>query len=243
MERNELWNLINKFWVDYCRLCHLYAITDYHSVQWKNMKLLQSCIFLQARYRQDKYVDGMLDMDIIGAEIEEFAVIDKTTSRYCLKRWFPSLVDEESSFFEFSKLLWIYDHELEEDDQFIFAELMIPMLVSYYLKPLDSNENAVMKKWLMDYCGLKDIKSYEKQELNIKLGEVQDTIFNTLEKLLDKYYANLYLGRGRYDTKKDFKFFLENECKPAIHQYVQNELRAGTGKGEEDKTSDKGAEK
>ena len=120
---------------------------------------------------------------------------------------------------------------------------MIPMLVSYYLGPLDPNENAVIKKWLMDYCGLKDIKSYEKQELNIKLGEVQDTIFNTWEKLLDKYYANLYLGRGRYDTKKDFKIFLESECKQAIHQYVQNELKEGMEKGEEDKTSDKGAEK
>lgn len=215
METDVKYRFMNEFLVGYFRLCHIYAIQDWNVMCQLKKELLVSCIYLQnCDQSQDvvKFCKEKLEEKIL-----EYAVVEDDPSMYHVKRCFPSLVDGKASFFDYSRLVWIDQFELNRDEQDLFENIIIPIVVYYYTDQTDEATIRTVKKWLKEECGIDTEHSsvdWGKAIQEIKCRK--DTIYG--------HYQNLYLGRGTYATQKEIKSMLRT-VEAAIVDFVNRELK------------------
>ncbi len=209
----EMWNKINRFLVEYIRISHLNGGPINQNKRIFAIKPLILCIYLQCHCNNKDEVNEEITYEVISKTLDEFVKTEENGFECRMKGWFPSLVDGESSFFEFAKLFWLYIYWFKEEEQKLLEEVILPIWVLYYVKPDDLEQKKLIADMLNWPCETEDIKV------------CADKVPGDFEKIMNQYYVNLYMGKGQsYDLKKEAEF-LRDAFGEAIREYCEKNLK------------------
>lgn len=210
METIKMEDAVNKFLTDYCRIFNVNNIAFREMHRRLRKELLCGCIFLQQCFK-DSPGGGKGDYLKVQEALEEFVTTEiEDKKEYCiLMRWFPSVAGGESSFLEFSRLLWVEQHYFEEEERRKFEDVILNIWVQFHdinqvITIMTSEKNR--QKLAVAFC------KEEGSDLNVE--SLRASAIAYLDDLLEKYYLYLYVGKRLYAAKRDKEMILEDwrEC-------------------------------
>lgn len=206
----EMWNKINRFLVEYIRISRLNGGPINQNKRIFSIKTLILCIYLQCYWNNKREVNEEITYEVISKILDEFVKTEENGSKCRIKGWFPSLVDGESSFFEFTRLFWLYIYWFKEEEQKLLEEVILPIWALYYVKTGDLDQKKLIAEMLNWPCETEDKKA------------CMDKVSGEFKNIMDRYYINLYMGKGQsYNLKKEAEF-LSSVFEGAIRQYLEN---------------------
>lgn len=230
METNQITEYINKFLVDYFRISERNGIAYTGEIRYINKTLLQHCLYLERCIIQDinRTFASWYDYEEIIKELQKFIESETDNgngqTEICLSRWFPSLVEEESSFFTFAEIMWIAQHYFAPEERGIFEKLILPIWVKSYYVDYEVSNTELQDR----------IRNFASVEKTLTDLEVRDWLIVYFTKLNEKYYVNLYTRKRDYYQRDKIIGNLQQEFKECMFNLFMP-TRENVNKDEETK--------
>ncbi|MCM1262171.1 MAG: hypothetical protein NC313_05575 [Butyrivibrio sp.] len=198
---------INEFIVHYYRISEKNKCVSADRIRCIRKILLSLCIYLENRSGIEENTDDnvIYEYSEILKELDKFTEVCNDGNEVRIKRWFPSLVEGNSFFYEFAKILWVEQHYFNEEEKNFFEEIFFAVLEYQYL----GNKEITVAD-LKERIG----KRYDTDKKTPQ--EIANWMVKIFDNLMEEYLNNLYIGE--YSDKHIKFIFLENVVTESVQK-------------------------